>query len=237
MSDMDVARDDLALDALANGLVPAGDDPALALLGALRGDLDDAVRPPAKVVALRERPRRRSGALLALAAAAGIVVGGITAGAVVSSDQPGELLYAAHNAILGEEDRAAAADVTKLLDEAAGALANGDRTGARRLLRRAEAAIPAVPVAAERAALRERLDTLTAFAVDPTPSPTPSPSPSDDSDDDSSGKGSGSDDSDSRDDSSGSGSGGDDSDNSGSGKGGDDSDDGDNSGSGKSGSG
>lgn len=117
MNDFDVARDDLALDALATGLAPAGDDPALSLLHALRSDLDDAVAPVATdpvVVPLR---RRRTGVFMALAAAAGLVVGGITAGAVAVSDQPGELLYAAHRAVLGTGDHASA-DVTTLLDQA-----------------------------------------------------------------------------------------------------------------------
>ena len=166
MSDFDVVRDDLALDALAAGLRPEDSDETLDLLYALR----TGIEPVAPVLPL---PRKRSGLFVALAAAAGIVVGGVTAGAVAVADRPGELLYAAHSAILGPTDRSGAR-VTELLDRASGALAAGDRAGARRLLAQAEAMIPSVPEG-DRAALRERLALLSGFAAEPTPSATPSP--------------------------------------------------------------
>jgi hypothetical protein len=174
MSDLDVARDDLALDALAAGTLPDGfgGDAAVGLLHALRTDLDDVVSPEpgvAPVVPLRPR-RRRSATVIALAAAAGIVVGGVAGGAVVVADRPGELLYAAHSAILGAEDHTAA-QVTALLDDASGALARGDRATARRLLARATALIASVPDAGDRTALRTRAATLMGYAVEPTPSP------------------------------------------------------------------
>jgi hypothetical protein len=183
MSDFDVARDDLALDALSAGLAPASDDPALDLLHALRADLDTAapdgaVVPavvPGVVVPLR---RRRTAAFMALAAAAGLVVGGITAGAVAVSDQPGEFLYAAHRAVLGSADHSAA-DVATLLDQAAGRLAVRDRAGARKLIAKARALLPSVPDA-DRTALRQRLDGLAALAAEPVPAPTPTVTPSPD---------------------------------------------------------
>jgi hypothetical protein len=181
MTDLDVTRDDLALDALAVGLLPEGDDETYGLLHALRIDLDAAPVPaapvsdaPAVVVPLRPRRRRRSGLFVALSAAAGIVVGGVTAGAVVVADRPGELLYAAHHAILGPTDHSAR-DVTALLDRASLALARGDRSGARTLLAQARALIPAVPDVADRTALRERLALLSSLTVTSTPVPSASP--------------------------------------------------------------
>jgi hypothetical protein len=181
MTDLDVTRDDLALDALAVGLLPEGDDETYGLLHALRIDLDAAPVPvapvsdaPAVVVPLRPRRRRRSGLFVALSAAAGIVVGGVTAGAVVVADRPGELLYAAHHAILGPTDHSAH-DVTELLDRASLALARGDRSGARTLLAQARVLIPAVPDEADRTALRERLALLSSLTVTPTPVPSASP--------------------------------------------------------------
>ncbi|HWL38433.1 MAG TPA: hypothetical protein VNQ77_19760 [Frankiaceae bacterium] len=227
MSDIDIARDDLALDALAAGLVPDTDDEALLLLGALRTDLDLPAQAP-DVVPLRRKPRRL--AAVALSAAAGLILGGMTAGAVVTSDQPGELFYAAHKAVLG--DPRASERVTKLLDEAQEELDEGDRRGAIQRLDKAGERLGDVEDPVAREALRARLDRLRAIAA--APAPPPQPRESSGSDDDSSGTGSGSDD-----DSSGSGSGSDDSDSSGSGSGSDDStdDSGSNSSSGSSGSG
>lgn len=229
MSDIEIARDDLALDALAAGTVPDTDDEALLLLGALRADLDEPTAP--NVVPLRRKPRRRLAAV-ALSAAAGIVLGGMTAGAVVTSDQPGELFYAAHKAVLG--DPKASERVEKLLDEAAEELDEGDRRGAIQRLDKAEERLGDVEDPLARRTLRERLDRLRALAAAPAPAPqprdddkTPEPRETESPDDDSSGSGSGSDDdssgsgSGSDDDSSGSGSGGSGSDSSGKGSGGD----------------
>lgn len=226
MSDIEIARDDLALDALAAGRVPDTDDEALLLLGALRTDLDASEGVEPTVVPLRRRPRRLTA--VALSAAAGIILGGLTAGAVVTSDQPGELFYAAHKAVLG--DPRASERVTKLLDEAQEELTEGDRRGAIQRLDKAAERLGDVEDPVARETLRARLDRLRAIAAAPAPSPQPR------EDDDNSGSGS----SGSDDDSSGSGSGSDDSDSSGSGSGSDDSTDdssGSNSGSGSSGSG
>ena len=241
MNEIDVARDDLALDALAAGTDPGADDAALSMLFALRTELD----PPVHVTSERLAPvvpirsRRRSSLLFAIAAAAGLVVGGVTAGAVAVADRPGEFLHTTHVAVLGTNDESAA-EATRLLDEAAATLARGDRPGARRLLDAAARVIGTVPDGDERSALRARHATLLLYVGEaPSASPTPSPSPDDSDDrtpepresDDSSGSGSGSDDS-RDDDSSGSGSGGSGSgDSSGSGSGGSGS-----SGSGRSGS-
>lgn len=228
MSDIEIARDDLALDALAAGTVPDTDDEALLLLGALRTDLDAPAAAP-DVVPLRRKPRRRLAAV-ALSAAAGLILGGMTAGAVVTSDQPGELFYAAHKAVLG--DPRASERVTKLLDEAEEELTEGDRRGAIQRLDKAAERLGDVEDPVARRTLRARLDRLRAIAASPAPSPQPR------EDDDNSGSGSsgsGSDDADS----SGSGSGSDDdsgSDSSGSGSGSDDDSSGSNSGSGSSGS-
>ena len=173
MNDVDVARDDLALDALAAGVAPVGHDEVYGLLHALRTDLDpaadadDAATPPT-VVPLR--PRRRRLSLIALSAAAGLVLGGVTAGAVVTADQPGDLLYAARTAVLG--DPRAAERVTKLLDEAAEALAEGDREEAGKRLDKAVERLADVEDPAARAALRERVDRLRALAALPAPAPT-----------------------------------------------------------------
>lgn len=240
MSDIDIARDDLALDALAAGTVPETGDEALLLLGALRTDLEAPASAP-NVVPLRRTPRRL--AAVALSAAAGIVLGGMTAGAVVTSDQPGELFYAARKAVLG--DPRASERVTKLLDEAREELDEGDRRGAIQRLDQAAERLGDVEDPVARETLQARLDRLRAIAAAPAPSPQPREdgsgsdgSGSDDSGSDSSGSGSGSDDSsgsgsgsdDSTDDSSGghsgsgsSGSGSDDSGGDSSGKGSDDS--------------
>ena len=159
-----IARDDLALDAIATGQRPVGDDEVLDLLYAFRADLE----PEAEVVPLR-RPRRR-GALIALSAAAGLVLGGLTAGAVVSADQPGQLFYAAHKAVLG--DPKAADRVTKLLDDAAEEIAEGDLRNARDRLDKAAGRLGEVEDPAERNALRTRLDNLLVLAAAPSPSAT-----------------------------------------------------------------
>ena len=236
----DVVRDELALDALAAGRAPEAADEVLGLLHALRADLDGpavtaqaptapvATAPVATaptVVPLRTRRPHRA-ALVALSAAAGLVVGGLTAGAVVTADQPGELLYAARKAVLG--DPKAAERVSRLLDDAAEALAEGDRREARRRLDQAAERLGDVEDTGERAVLAGRLARLRALLAAPTPAATPSPSASPDDDptpeptetespdDDNSGKGSsssgsgsdgsGSDDSDDRSGSSGKGS-------------------------------
>jgi len=169
MSEYDVARDDLLLDALAAGRAPDSDDPTVALLAAFRTDLDAAVSP----VVVPLRTRKRSATLIALAAAAGLVVGGLTAGVAVS-DKPGQLLYAAHEAIVGKATPSHADDVTKLLDQASGALARRDLAGARRLLAQASALLPRVSDTVTRDALKARLALLQSYAVEPTPSPSPS---------------------------------------------------------------
>jgi hypothetical protein len=171
VNDFDVARDDLLLDALAAGRAPGSDDPTVALLAAFRTDLDAAVSP----VVVPMRPRKRSATLIALAAAAGLVVGGLTAGAVAVSDKPGELLYSAHEAIVGKPAPTHAEDVTTLLDQASGALARRDLAGARRLLAQASALLPRVTDATARDALATRLALLQSYAVEPTPSPTVRP--------------------------------------------------------------
>ena len=227
----DVARDDLALDALAAGHLPDSDDEVFGLLGALRADLE----PPAPVihaeatrvvppVVVPLRRKRRPFALVALSAAAGLVLGGLATGAVVTSDQPGEVFYAARKAVLGDPEQAER--VTKLLDDAAEALAEGDRREARKRLEQARERLAGVEDGAEREALTARLDRLAAIAAAPAPRPSATPSRDDDETpepretespvDDSSGSDDGSD-------------------NSGSGS--DDPDDTDNSGSGSSGSG
>lgn len=177
MNDFDVARDDLLLDALAAGRAPDSDDPTVALLAAFRTELDAAVSP----VVVPMRPRRRSATFIAIAAAAGLVVGGLTAG-VAASDRPGEFLYAAHEAIVGKPAPSHAEDVTKLLDQASGALARRDLAGARRLLAQASALLPRVTDATTRDALRARLALLQSYAVQPTatPSPTRTTEPGDD---------------------------------------------------------
>jgi uncharacterized membrane protein YgcG len=226
----EIARDDLALDALAAGRLPDGDDEVFGLLGALRADLDEPVDEPAPVVVPLKR-KRRPFAAVALSAAAGLIIGGFAAGAVVTSDQPGELFYAAHKAVLG--DPKAADRVTRLLDDAAEELAEGDRRGALKDLQDARERLADVEDPAVRRLLQERLDRLTVIASQPAPSASPSadddretpePGETESPDDDNSGSGSGSDDSD-------------DSDNSGSGSDGSGSDDSDSSGSGSSGSG
>lgn len=202
MNDIEIARDDLALDALAAGRVPEGGDEVLGLLAAFRADLE---RPAPNVVPLRPR-RRRPGALIALSAAAGLILGGITAGAVVTSDQPGELLYAAHKAVLG--DPREASRVARLIDEAAEEIAEGDLAKARDRLDKATARLGEVEDPAERAALRDRIARLRALAAPPSPRPsaspdddgpgteeTETPEPRESESEDSSGKGSGSDDS------------------------------------------
>ena len=205
----DVARDELALDALAAGRAPEAGDEVLGLLHALRADLDGpaATAPPVttpvatapNVVPLRTRRPRRA-ALVALSAAAGLVVGGLTARAVVTADQPGQLLYAARKAVLG--DPKAAERVSRLLDDAAEALAEGDRREARRRLDQAAERLADVEDSGERAVLAGRLARLRALLAAPTPAapPSPSASPDDDPtpeptetespDDDNSGKGS-----------------------------------------------
>ncbi|HEV2889734.1 MAG TPA: hypothetical protein VGX28_05105 [Frankiaceae bacterium] len=178
MSDLEVARDDIALSAIAAGNAPDSDDPTLLLLASYRADLDEAAAPPeplrvdSTVVPLA--PRRRRATLVALSAAAGIVVGGLTAGAVAVADRPGESLYAVHVAVFGKAETKTS-DVTALLDQASGLLARGDRAGARRLLGRAAAAIPTVPES-DRPALRRRLDDLLPYAAEPA-RPTPRPTP------------------------------------------------------------
>ncbi|HEU0132561.1 MAG TPA: hypothetical protein VFQ85_16370 [Mycobacteriales bacterium] len=174
MSDLEIARDDLALDALAAGELPDGDDAAFGLLHALRAELDEAVAPAAPVVVPLRPRRRRSATLIALSAAAGLVLGGLTAGAVVAADRPGEMLYAAHKAVLGASTPTAADKVTAVMDRAADALARGDRPGARRLLAQALAMVPAVSEE-QRAALLQRHATLSRYALDPVPTATPSP--------------------------------------------------------------
>jgi uncharacterized membrane protein YgcG len=208
MNDIEIARDDLALDALAAGREPEGGDEVLGLLAAFRAD----VEPPApNVVPLRPR-RRRPGALIALSAAAGLILGGITAGAVVTSDQPGELLYAAHKAVLG--DPREAGRVARLIDEAAEEIAEGDLEKARDRLDKATERLGEVEDPAERAALRDRIARLRALVAPSSPQPsaspdddgTETPEPRESESEDSSGKGSGSDDSGSGSDSSGKGS-------------------------------
>lgn len=221
MSDIEIARDDLALDALAGGALPDGADEVLGLLHALRADLEPAAAPAPDVVPLRAR-KRRAGALVALSAAAGLILGGLTAGAVVTADQPGELFYAAHKAVLGDPEESER--VTKLLDEAAEEIAEGDLDKARDRIDQAAERLADVDDPAERALLEARIARLRALAAAPAPSPAPSrdddetPEPRETESDDSDNSGSGSDGSGS--DSSGSGSSGsgsDDSDNSGSG--------------------
>jgi hypothetical protein len=211
MSDIEIARDDLALDALAAGMVPDTDDEALLLLGALRTDLG-APAPDAapNVVPLRRRPRRL--AAVALSAAAGIILGGMTAGAVVTSDQPGELFYAAHKAVLG--DPRASQRVTKLLDEAAEELGEGDRRGAIQRLDKAQERLGDVEDPVARDTLLARLNRLRALAAAPAPAPqprdddtTPEPRETESAGDDKSGSGSSGSGSSGSDDSSGSGSG------------------------------
>ena len=238
MSDLEIARDDIALSAIAAGNAPDSDDPTLLLLASLRTDLDERLADPrpTKVAStvVPMRSRRRTGSLIALSAAAGVVFGGVTAGLVAASDRPGESLYAVHAAVFGKAETKTA-EVTALLDQAAGMLARGDRAAARRLLGRAATLIPSTPES-DRAALRERLDDLTAFAAEPvrptvrpTARPTPTatretPEPTEsETDDDNSGSGSdnsgsGSDNSGSGSDNSGSGSSGGDSSGSGSGR-------------------
>lgn len=162
MTDFDVARDDLALDALAAGRLPEGADATLAALYALRTDLDGNVTP------LRRRPRTL---LVAVAAAvAGLVVGG-----VVVSSRPGQPFYATHRVVFGGTDHTKADAVTALLDRAAGRLARGDRVGARRVLAEAARLLPAVS-GSDRMRLTARLRDLTALAAEPTPAPVPTPS-------------------------------------------------------------
>lgn len=233
MNDIEIARDDLALDALAAGRAPEGDDAVLGLLHALRTDLDAPATEPA-VVPFRRR--KRTGFFLGLSAAAGLIIGGLTAGAVVSADQPGQLLYAAHKAVLG--DSKAVERVDELLDDAAEEILEGDMDKARDRLDKAAERLGDVEDPDQRAALRARLNRLRALAAGtvpddsssgsgsddddtPEPSETPDADDTEDPDDDSSGSGSsgsGSDDS-TDDDSSGSGSG---SDSSGKGSGSDD---------------
>ncbi|HVF04923.1 MAG TPA: hypothetical protein VNA20_08795 [Frankiaceae bacterium] len=170
------ALDDLALDALAAGRAPENGDEVLGLLHALRTDLDDATAPPVAapaVVPLRPRRSRRA-ALVGLSAAAGLIVGGLTAGAVVSADRPGQLFYAAHKAVLGDPD--AAERVTKLLDDAAEALAEGDRREAARGLDRAAEALREVEDGAEREALADRMARLRGILAATTPVPSATPS-------------------------------------------------------------
>jgi hypothetical protein len=172
----DLVRDDLLLDALAAGL-PAAGDPVGSLLGALRLDLDAAVAPAGAVPGvpvLPVRRARRSVAVVALAAAAGLAIGAMGAAAVAQADRPGDLLHAAHEVAFGHDDRTAAEAAT-LLDQVAGALARGDRAGARRLLAKAAPVVARVPDARARAALRARLDTLTRFAAEPPPTPKAAP--------------------------------------------------------------
>jgi hypothetical protein len=186
MSDFDVVRDDLALDALAAGTLPEGDDEVLGLLHAFRTDLEPVAAPAPVVLPLRPR-RRRSASLIALSAAAGLILGGITAGAVVTADNPDQLFYAAHKAVLG--DPRAADRVSRLLDDAALALAKGDRRAARERLAKAAERLGDVDDPVERDALRDRLRRLGALAVEPVPSATPShdddrtPEPSESADD------------------------------------------------------
>lgn len=206
MSDLEIARDDIALSAIAGGATPDSDDPTLLLLASYRADLDDAAAEPVAVPALPMAPpavvpprsRRHRAALVALSAAAGLVVGGITAGVVAVSDRPGESLYAVHAAIFGAAEDTAD-EATALLDQAAGRLARGDRAGARRLLGQAAPLVGAAPES-DRARLRARLDDLMVLAAEPvrpSPRPTSRPSPSEtpeptesETDDDSSGSGS-----------------------------------------------
>jgi hypothetical protein len=177
-NDLAIARDDIALSAIANGAAPGSDDPTLLLLASFRADLDEAVAEPLRVTStvVPLRPRRRRAGLIALSAAAGIAVGGLTAGAVAVADRPGESLYAVHAAVFGKAETRTE-DVTALLDQAAGMLARGDRPAARRLLGQAASLIPNAPET-EQARLRARLDDLTVYAAEPArPSPAASPSP------------------------------------------------------------
>lgn len=174
MNDLDVARDDLLLDALAAGLL-VDDDPAVALLSALRTSLDGAVAPLAPFVAVAPlagagpvRRARRSVAVIALSAAAGLAIGAFGAAALARADRPGDFLNAARQAVLGGPDRAAT-EATTLLDQAAGALARGDRAGARRLLAKAAPFVGRVGDEAVRERLRARLDALVVLAAEPPP--------------------------------------------------------------------
>lgn len=176
MSDVEIVRDDLALDALAAGLRPDGDDEVLGLLHALRTDLDETPAPV--VVPLRPR-RTRSGYLVGLSAAAGLILGGLAAGAVVSADQPGQLLYAARNAVLG--DPKAYDRVDELLDDALEEYTEGDVDKARDRLDKAAEELAEVEDATERRELQGRLDRLRALvggAPSPAPRVTPRPSAS-----------------------------------------------------------
>lgn len=186
MSDLEIARDDIALSAIAHGNAPDSDDPALLLLASYRADLDRAAAPvtvpservaptppAAPVVPLR---KRRPGTLIALSAAAGIVVGGLTAGAVVVADRPGDSLYAVHAAVFGPT-RTQTDEVTSLLDQASGMLARGNRPAARLLLGRAATLIPGTPQS-DQPALRRRLDELSLYAAEPArPAPRPTATP------------------------------------------------------------
>lgn len=202
MNDIEIARDDLALDALAAGRAPEGDDAVLGLLLALRTDLDEPVSERA-VVPLRRRGR--TGFFLGLSAAAGLVIGGLTAGAVVTADEPGQLLYAAHKAVLG--DSKAVERVDDLLDDAAEEILEGDLDKARDRLDKAAERLGDVEDPEQRAVLRARLDRLRALAAGtapdesgsgsgsgdddtPEPSETPDADETEDPDDDSSGSGS-----------------------------------------------
>lgn len=194
-NDLEVARDDIALSAIAGGNAPDSDDPTLLLLQSFRADLDAAVALPERIASERVvvpvRPRRRSASLVALSAAAGIVVGGVTAGAIAFSDRPGDVLYTAHAAVFGKAETRTS-DVHALLDQAAGLLARGDRAGARRLLGRAATMVASVPES-DQPALRRRLDDLTAYAAEParpTPSPAPTRTPEPTESEDNSGSGS-----------------------------------------------
>jgi hypothetical protein len=171
MNDLDVARDDLLLDALAAGLL-VDDDPAVGLLSALRTSLDGAVAPLAPLAAAGPvgpvGRARRSLAVIALSAAAGLAIGAFGAAALARADRPGDLLNAARQAVLGGPDRAST-EATALLDQAAGALARGDRAGARRLLAKAGPFVGRVGDEAVRERLRARLDALVVLAAEPPP--------------------------------------------------------------------